>query len=123
MASWERYTCPFVEKFSIDIETYYRPDCGEQPNIFNLVSAEKRQRIVDVIDIVKDPIPQAEYKQEEDPRLYRSVKTGRGPLLDSWIEERQTGEKPVIMCAYKLCKVEFRYWGMQAKIEQFIHDV
>nr|XP_021525364.1 membrane-associated phosphatidylinositol transfer protein 1 isoform X2 [Aotus nancymaae] len=27
------------------------------------------------------------------------------------------------MCAYKLCKVEFRYWGMQAKIEQFIHDV
>ncbi|XP_051865884.1 membrane-associated phosphatidylinositol transfer protein 1-like isoform X2 [Pristis pectinata] len=27
------------------------------------------------------------------------------------------------MCAYKLCKVEFRYWGMQSKIEQFIHDV
>ena len=28
-----------------------------------------------------------------------------------------------IMCAYKLCKVEFRYWGMQAKIERFIHDM
>ncbi|KAG7231919.1 hypothetical protein INR49_010096 [Caranx melampygus] len=27
------------------------------------------------------------------------------------------------MCAYKLCKVEFRYWGMQSKIERFIHDV
>lgn len=27
------------------------------------------------------------------------------------------------MCAYKLCKVEFRYWGMQTKIERFIHDV
>lgn len=27
------------------------------------------------------------------------------------------------MCAYKLCKVEFRYWGMQAKIERFIHDM
>lgn len=27
------------------------------------------------------------------------------------------------MCAYKLCKVEFRYWGMQTKIEKFIHDV
>ena len=26
------------------------------------------------------------------------------------------------MCAYKLCKVEFRYWGMQSKIERFIHD-
>lgn len=28
-----------------------------------------------------------------------------------------------IMCAYKLCKVEFRYWGMQTKIEKFIHEV
>ena len=27
------------------------------------------------------------------------------------------------MCAYKLCKVEFRYWGMQSKIERFIHDM
>ena len=28
-----------------------------------------------------------------------------------------------IMTAYKLCKVEFHYWGMQSKIEKFIHDV
>ena len=27
------------------------------------------------------------------------------------------------MCAYKLCKVEFKYWGMQSKIERFIHDI
>lgn len=27
------------------------------------------------------------------------------------------------MCAYKLCRVEFKYWGMQAKIERFIHDI
>lgn len=27
------------------------------------------------------------------------------------------------MCAYKLCRVEFRYWGMQTKIEKFIHDI
>lgn len=28
-----------------------------------------------------------------------------------------------IMCAYKLCRVEFHYWGMQSKIEKFIHDI
>ena len=28
-----------------------------------------------------------------------------------------------IMCSYKLCKVEFKYWGMQSKIERFIHDI
>ena len=28
------------------------------------------------------------------------------------------GDEKAIMCAYKLCKVEFRYWGMQSKIER-----
>ncbi|XP_031157141.1 membrane-associated phosphatidylinositol transfer protein 2-like isoform X1 [Sander lucioperca] len=119
-----RYTCPFVEKFSIDIETYYKPDTGNQLDVFNMSSAEKRQRTIDPIDIVKDYIPPHEYLAEEDPKLYQSVKTKRGPLSDDWIEEinQNHGESPV-MCAYKLCKVEFRYWGMQSKIERFIHDV
>ncbi|XP_053726040.1 membrane-associated phosphatidylinositol transfer protein 2-like isoform X4 [Synchiropus splendidus] len=119
-----RYTCPFVEKFSIDIETYYKPDTGSQADVFNLSAADKRQRTIDPIDIVTDPIPPHEYKLEEDPRIYKSAKTQRGPLLDNWIEDynNNPGKTP-IMCAYKLCKVEFRYWGMQSKIERFIHDV
>lgn len=116
-----RYTCPFVEKFSIEIETYYLPDGGQQPNVFNLSGAERRQRILDTIDIVRDAVAPGEYKAEEDPRLYRSAKTGRGPLADDWA--RTAAQTGPLMCAYKLCKVEFRYWGMQAKIEQFIHDV
>ncbi|XP_012725061.2 membrane-associated phosphatidylinositol transfer protein 2 isoform X3 [Fundulus heteroclitus] len=119
-----RYTCPFVEKFSIDIETYYKPDTGNQADVFNLSSAEKRQRTVDPIDIVKDYIPPHEYLVEEDPKLYQSIKTRRGPLTEDWIEEiNQNPGQTVVMCAYKLCKVEFRYWGMQSKIERFIHDV
>ncbi|XP_051279755.1 membrane-associated phosphatidylinositol transfer protein 2 isoform X3 [Dicentrarchus labrax] len=119
-----RYTCPFVEKFSIDIETYYKPDAGNQADVFNMSAAERRQRTIDPIDIVTDPIPPHEYKAEEDTRLYKSVKTQRGPLQDDWIEDynNNPGKTP-IMCAYKLCKVEFRYWGMQSKIERFIHDV
>uniref|UniRef100_A0A4W4HBP2 DDHD domain-containing protein n=1 Tax=Electrophorus electricus TaxID=8005 RepID=A0A4W4HBP2_ELEEL len=119
-----RYTCPFVEKFSIDIETYYKPDTGRQVDVFSLSTAEKRQRDIDPIDIVKDVIAPHEYLAEEDPKLYRSLKTQRGPLSDDWIEEinNNPGATPV-MCAYKLCKVEFRYWGMQSKIERFIHDV
>uniref|UniRef100_A0A674NZ14 Phosphatidylinositol transfer protein membrane associated 2 n=1 Tax=Takifugu rubripes TaxID=31033 RepID=A0A674NZ14_TAKRU len=119
-----RYTCPFVEKFSIDIETYYKPDTGDQVDVFNLSTADKRQRTIDPIDIVTDPIPPHEYKAEEDTRLYKSDKTQRGPLRDDWIEEYKNNPgKTPIMCAYKLCKVEFRYWGMQTKIERFIHDV
>ncbi|XP_016297448.1 membrane-associated phosphatidylinositol transfer protein 2 isoform X4 [Sinocyclocheilus anshuiensis] len=119
-----RYTCPFVEKFSIDIETYYKPDTGCQNDVFNMSSAEKRQRDIDPIDIVNEFIAPHEYLAEEDPKLYKSYKTQRGPLSDNWIVEinNNPGKMPV-MCAYKLCKVEFRYWGMQSKIERFIHDV
>ncbi|XP_049625146.1 membrane-associated phosphatidylinositol transfer protein 2 isoform X3 [Suncus etruscus] len=116
-----RFTCPFVEKFSIDIETFYKSDSGENPNVFNLSPAEKNQLTIDFIDIVKDPMPPSEYKTDEDPRLFHSIKTQRGPLADNWIEEYQRRLLP-LMCAYKLCKVEFRYWGMQSKIERFIHD-
>uniref|UniRef100_A0A8C7C4X0 Phosphatidylinositol transfer protein membrane associated 2 n=1 Tax=Neovison vison TaxID=452646 RepID=A0A8C7C4X0_NEOVI len=116
-----RFTCPFVEKFSIDIETFYKTDAGENPNVFSLSAVEKNQLTIDFIDIVKDPVPPNEYKTEEDPKLFHSIKTQRGPLSDNWIEEYKQQVFP-IMCAYKLCKVEFRYWGMQSKIERFIHD-
>ncbi|XP_004635938.1 membrane-associated phosphatidylinositol transfer protein 2 isoform X5 [Octodon degus] len=116
-----RFTCPFVEKFSIDIETFYKTDAGDSPDVFSLSPVEKSQLTTDVIDIVKDPVPPSEYKTEEDPKLFQSAKTRRGPLSENWREEC-AGRRLPIMCAYKLCKVEFRYWGMQSKIERFIHD-
>lgn len=41
-----RYTCPFVEKFSLEIETKYFPDNGDQSNVFELSGSELRNRIV-----------------------------------------------------------------------------
>lgn len=127
-----RYTCPFVEKFFLEIETKYFNDSGYQENVFSLTSGDLRNRIVDLIDVVKDQSYGSDYKKEEDPRFYISAKTERGPLAENWIDEYwqecQDKEMPLpngkaIMCAYKLCRVEFRYWGMQTKIEKFIHDI
>lgn len=58
--------------------------------------------IPDVIDIMKDQLSGSDYKQEEDPRYYVSEKTGRGPLAEDWVQRPPNG---VIMCAYKLIKV------------------
>ncbi|XP_046390635.1 protein retinal degeneration B isoform X2 [Ischnura elegans] len=127
-----RYTCPFVEKFSLEIETYYFGDNGHQDNVFKLSGGDLRNRIVDIIDVVKDQLYGADYVKEEDPKLYISEKTSRGPLIETWLEDywndvkgkkQPTPSGKSLMCAYKLCKVEFRYWGMQSKIEKFIHDV
>ncbi|XP_062138241.1 protein retinal degeneration B isoform X6 [Drosophila sulfurigaster albostrigata] len=127
-----RYTCPFVEKFSLDIETYYHPDNGYQDNVFQLSGSDLRNRVVDVIDIVKDQLWGGDYVKEEDPKHFVSDKTGRGPLGDDWLEEywrevkgkkQPTPRNMSLMTAYKICRVEFRYWGMQTKLEKFIHDV
>lgn len=40
----------------------------------------------DLIDIVRDPVTGADYCREEDPCLYVSEKTNRGPLSEDWIE-------------------------------------
>ncbi|CAG0888834.1 unnamed protein product [Darwinula stevensoni] len=127
-----RYKCPFVERFVMELETRYFNDNGFQDNVFGLSSKELQEREVDFIDIVKDQLASSDYIQEEDPRYYISKTTGRGPLSENWIEEYWNacrGKKTpladgkAIMCAYKLCRVEFRYWGMQSKIERFIHDI
>lgn len=127
-----RYTCPFVEKFSLEIETYYFGDNGHQDNVFKLTGSDLKNRVVDVIDVVKDQLYGADYIKEEDPAHFVSQKCNRGPLSDNWLEEYwkevKGKEQPLpngksLMCAYKLCRVEFRYWGMQTKLEKFIHDV
>jgi membrane-associated phosphatidylinositol transfer protein len=41
-------------RFSLEIETYYTPDGGHQENVFQLSDAERHNRVVDVIDVVRD---------------------------------------------------------------------
>jgi hypothetical protein len=78
------------------------------------------RRAIDIIDIVKDQLYGADYVEAEDPKIFVSEKTGRGPLDEDWIESSYQAKK--IMCAYKLCRVEFKYWGAQSRVEKFIHD-
>ena len=114
----------------MEIETYYTPDGGHLENVFNLTESEKRNRVVDLIDVVKDQEGVVFTEPEkEDPTVFVSEKTNRGPLSQNWIDEywddckdhkiQPTPSGNSIMCAYKLCKVEFRYWGMQSKIERY----
>lgn len=56
-----------------------------------------------------------DYKETEDPSKFKSEKTGRGPLASDW----KTTTKPVMTC-YKLVTVEFKWFGLQNKVESFI---
>ncbi|CAF1268379.1 unnamed protein product [Rotaria sordida] len=117
-----RYRCPFIDRFLLEVETCYRADFGTQENIFHLKPQELEQRVVEFLDIVQSQ-PLADISTE-NPAIFRSEKTGRGPLSSDWFEQiKKIDRKDSIMCAYKLCRAEFRYWGMQSRCERFIHEI
>ncbi|KAL8163547.1 UNVERIFIED_CONTAM: Cytoplasmic phosphatidylinositol transfer protein 1 [Gekko kuhli] len=78
--------------------------------------AKDLDREVCFIDIACDEIPERYYKESEDPKYFKSEKTGRGLLKEGWRETQQP-----IMCSYKLVSVKFEVWGLQTRVEQFVH--
>uniref|UniRef100_A0A3B5A9Z4 Cytoplasmic phosphatidylinositol transfer protein 1 n=1 Tax=Stegastes partitus TaxID=144197 RepID=A0A3B5A9Z4_9TELE len=111
------YSCSFLPKFSIHIETKYEDNKGSNDNIFD-TELKDQEREVCFIDIAYDEIPERYYKESEDLRYFKSDKTSRGMLQEGW---RDTQDP--IMCSYKLVTVKFEVWGLQTRVEQFVHKV
>ncbi|NXD62072.1 PITC1 protein, partial [Eolophus roseicapillus] len=109
--------CSFLPKFSIHIETKYEDNKGSNDSIFDK-EAKDLEREVCFIDIASDEIPERYYKESEDPKYFKSQKTGRGQLKEGWRDTHQP-----IMCSYKLVTVKFEVWGLQTRVEQFVHKV
>lgn len=111
------YNCSFLPRFSISIKTCYENNSGSSENALKLSQAEAANRIVEHIDIAYDEVSPKHYKEEEDPRFFQSSKTHRGPLVEGW----RTTHQP-IMCSYKLVSAYFEVWGLQTRVEEFIHS-
>ncbi|KAG0188393.1 hypothetical protein DFQ28_004910 [Apophysomyces sp. BC1034] len=105
------------DNFSIVYETMHVDGSrGELENALEISDADLKEREVIIIDVANDPIDSKDYKPEEDPKLVRSEKTGRGPLVNpEWQKECE----PVMTC-YKLVYIEFKWFGLQTKVESFI---
>uniref|UniRef100_H2RLN9 Cytoplasmic phosphatidylinositol transfer protein 1 n=1 Tax=Takifugu rubripes TaxID=31033 RepID=H2RLN9_TAKRU len=112
-----RQRCSFLPKFSIHIETKYEDNKGINDNIFDN-ELKDQEREVCFVDIAYDEIPERYYKDSEDLRYFKSEKTSRGILQEGW---RDTQDP--IMCSYKLVTVKFEVWGLQTRVEQFVHKV
>jgi len=106
----------FGERFSIVNETRYFDNDLEVPNALNAPDNLLAERQVDYIDIVSEEVDPKYYKKEEDLRIFKSEKTGRGPYQKGW---EKNGTKP-LMCIYKLATVEFKVWGLQTRVEAWL---
>lgn len=113
------------ENFYIIIESYHAPDRGQTENIHQLPKDELDMREVQHLDIANNAmVARSDYKEEWDPCLFKSKKSGRGPLPSVGSEEGRQGQWSTrhdpIMCCYKSVKVLFKWWGLQSRIEKFI---
>jgi len=103
------------DSFTFTIESRHYNDDGSQENVHKLEGDMLKKREVDLIDISADVEDKNAYKKEEDPTIVKSEKAGRGPLNKGW----QKDSTP-LMCAYKLVTVEFKMFGFQSKVENFL---
>lgn len=103
------------DNFKLTIETMHAPDRGTQDNAHHLNPVQLKQREVIHIDIANDPVTDADYKTDEDPKKFKSQKTNRGPLANDW---KKTCEP--VMCSYKLVTCEFKWFGFQNRVENYI---
>ncbi|XP_031635601.1 phosphatidylinositol transfer protein alpha isoform isoform X1 [Contarinia nasturtii] len=107
----------FMKKdFMVVIETLHVPDSGESSNVHELPADKLKNREVVPIDIANDTVATSDYKPDEDPAKFKSEKTGRGPLVGPDWKKNVT---PVMTC-YKLVTCEFKWFGLQSRVENFI---
>lgn len=123
----KNYICtPYMDRFSIEIESKYLVGGSGQENVFDLSDEQLQERVVDVIDFVNEKVYGADLVEAEDPLSYVSEKTKRGPLSQDWLAAHETNsensQENTFMCVYKICRVQFDRWPIQYKVEQYIHD-
>ena len=110
----------FRTNFRIEMDTITKLCENGKPeyNVHNLTEEQLEKREIVEIDIAAQ-VPPGEYKEDEDPSLFKSEKTGRGPLVPGeWINNT----KPLI-CCYKLVSVEFKVFGLQTRSENYLKSM
>lgn len=91
-------------------------DRGDSENVHELTKEQLAKRKVVRIDIANDPVLNSDYKASEDPTKFQS-KGGRGPLKGAWTKTVEP-----VMTAYKLVSIEFKWMGLQNKVEKYAMD-
>ena len=104
------------DNFSLELETMNKEGIGSCFNVMDLSAAQLKGRKVIHIDIVNDSVNT--YKANEDPTKCRSIKTGRGPLTQNWIDNYSG---PLMTC-YKVARYKFQWWGLQTYMESKLVD-
>jgi hypothetical protein len=82
------------DRFEITVESVYLPnDRGDRVNALNLPNEILKKCAIEILNIAKDQVDDQDFASENDPSIFHSFKTNRGPLNESWIVILRDGDK------------------------------
>ncbi|OIR57679.1 MAG: phosphatidylinositol transfer protein [Amphiamblys sp. WSBS2006] len=121
--AWNSYpACKTVQtndflgkKFKITITTKHLADNGTSENVHELGEKELAKRKVRYINIFSDSVSKGVF--DENPREFKSAKTGRGRYGEGW-ESTETQ----VMCCYKLVEIRCSMLGLGGYVEKKIKE-
>ena len=74
------------DRFEITVESIYLPnDRGQMHNALNLSTEILKKRTTEILNIASDQVDDKDFESENNPKTFKSSRTFRGPLEDSWI--------------------------------------
>jgi len=121
--TWTNVTSEYMkDNMTMLVESMHIPkDKGTIDNVFKLNEKQLKMREVIHVDIAVEGIDRksSEYKPEEDPAVLKLNKAKRGPLTPGWQDNLDKADHDYI-CVYKLFTCNFKWFGLQGRIESFI---
>ncbi|KAH7816311.1 putative phosphatidylinositol transfer protein [Monocercomonoides exilis] len=108
------------DSFSLTIESMHIEGADIPENPVNLSDEELKSCSVETLDI-GEPVERKitrEYNCNEDPTIYKSMKTERGPLFPGWWRTAKKKGWPLTV-ACKVMKIDFQWFGLQTIAESY----
>jgi len=118
------------DNMKIELKTWHKKGAGLENNVHELDNWKSVEVVQ--IDIANDKVSNADYRKETDPKLYIHEESGREGLGENWLqavqqkckiiqEQRSVDiDEPAVMTCYKLVTVEFKWFGLQNRVENYI---
>ncbi|KAL3320762.1 hypothetical protein Ciccas_000552 [Cichlidogyrus casuarinus] len=111
-----------AENFESKFETLHVDSDFNLENAHQLSPELLAVRKVIYVDISDNSqIAHSDYKPADDPCLFKSEKGFTDPLVGPCWWENGSYKGP-IMCAYKLCFTNFKWWGLQTRVEAMLQN-
>lgn len=110
----ELHNAFFGEKVFLCVETMHANDRGTTKNAIGMDAGRLSCRKVETLDIACESKEVPMESVAENPTLFKSSKTGRGPLSKNFA----TSCVPVMTC-YKVVTVQFKIFPVQSRVESW----